>query len=94
MKRRKFVKTVSYSALLPATLSVKVIDAEADNSAAGKPSPGTSGTSGGGAAKNSKLPDYAGKLGYSDGSITNPDGSVLLVGFGGVSILPLETGDD
>ena len=75
MKRRKFVKTVSYSALLPATLSVKVIDAEADNSAAGKPSPGTSGTSGGGAAKNSKLPDYAGKLGYSDGSITNPDGS-------------------
>jgi len=75
MKRRKFVKAVSYSALVPAGLSLKVIDAEAGTSQAAKASAGTSGTAAGGTPKKVKLPDYAGKLGYSDGSVINPDGS-------------------
>ena len=74
MKRRKFVQTVSYSALLPTALSLKVIDAEANSTPAAKASTGTSGTAGGGTAKKAKMPDYAGKIGYSDMSNTDADG--------------------
>ena len=67
MKRRTILKTLPALTLLPAALKVTIVEADEHKAAASKAA--------GAASKKVELPDYAGKLGYSDGSVTNPDGS-------------------
>jgi predicted aconitase len=74
VKRRKFVKTVSLSALVPASLTIPTGHLLAGY----KPAGGTDAkASGRGSSKggSTKVPDYAGSMQTSDGSVINPDGS-------------------
>jgi predicted aconitase len=67
VKRRTLVKLLPLTLVAPSALISQVGAAE-KTAAPAKTGKATASGSG-------KVPDYAGKLGYSDGSVTNPDGS-------------------
>ena len=66
MKRRTVLKTLPSIALLPAALKVSLIEADEHKSA---PKAAAAGS------KKTEIPDYAGRLQHSDGTVTNPDGT-------------------
>lgn len=72
MERRSFLKALPAATLIPAALASENAEASADPNVTGAkaaPKPST------GASKVQELPDWAGKLGYSDMSAKNEDGS-------------------
>jgi hypothetical protein len=66
VKRRTVLKTLPSIALLPAALKVSIIEADEHKSA---PKTAAAGS------KKTEMPDYAGKIGYSDMSNTDADGN-------------------
>ena len=68
MKRRTILKSLPAVTLLPAALKLNIVEAAEPTSA--KPAAAAASRS-----KKTKVPDYAGSIQTSDGSVTNPDGS-------------------
>ena len=68
MKRRTILKSLPAVTLLPAALKLNIVEAAEPTSA--KPAAGAASGS-----KKTEMPDYAGKLQHSDGTVMNPDGS-------------------
>jgi len=68
MKRRTVLNSLPTLALLPAALKINLVDASEHSSA----KPAAAAASG---SKKAKVPDYAGSMQTSDGSVANPDGS-------------------
>ena len=68
MKRRTILKTLPAITLLPAALKLNIVEAD-EHKAAPKAAAAKSGS------KKTEMPDYAGKIGYSDMSNTDADGN-------------------
>ena len=62
MKRRTILKTLPALAAIPAALKLNIVEADSHKAAA----KGAAAKSG---SKKTEMPDWAGQLGYSDGSV-------------------------
>ena len=83
MKRRTILKTLPAITLLPAALKLNIVEAD-EHKAAPKAAAAKSGS------KKTEMPDYAGKIGYSDMSNTDADG-ITQPGFSHRSSKPNKT---